>query len=334
MEFVALAVQEGFTSLSVPLARGGAGLDRAGEHDMLEILAVADPGLTTVLCAAALSAHVAGARGKGCGCVVSPTDGALALRRDGSGWRLHGTPRHPVTAAAVAGYAVVACVNPGAAGQHTVACVALDRDGIGRSAASAEPGLRGRLAARLSFDCVRLERDEVLDGRPAGSRIAGSLAAAQLLAMAIGCTGVARAAYENAARWRGERGLDAGAALARMRWELDITRAAVRRGHEREYGRLDAGEAMCGPAAVTTHALAAGTAVSLARRALSLCAAGAEAVADAEQTGIPHLDGTRFHPHKLLRDAIAASAAATGQIRPAAPRAAPPQRIGSIQWAT
>jgi hypothetical protein len=116
-----------------------------------------------------------------------------------------------------------------------------------------------------------------------------------------------------------------------MRWELDIGRAAVRRDYERQYGRLDAGEAMCAPAAVTTHALAASTAVSLARRALSLCG-DADAVLEAQQAGILHLDGTRFHPHKLLRDAIAGGAA--GHIRPTAPRAAPPQRIGSMEWAT
>jgi alkylation response protein AidB-like acyl-CoA dehydrogenase len=335
MEFLALAMQEGFTRLTLPLACGGAGLDRAGEYDVLEILAAADPGLTAVLCAAALSARIAGARRESCGCLVSPMDGALALRRDGSGWRLHGTPWRPVTAAAVAGHAVVACITADG-GHHKVACVALDRDGIGRSTPPAEPGLRGRLAARLTFDSVRLERDEVLDERRAGRPIAVSLAPAQLLAVAIGCIGVARAAYENAARWRGERGLDAGAALARMRWELDITRPAVRRGHERQYGRLDAGEAMSTPAAVTMHGLAAGTALSLARRAVSLCGGGASAGAasDAEEAGVPHLDGTRFHPHKLLRDAIAASAAATGHIRPAASRAAPPQRIGSMEWAT
>lgn len=332
-EFVALAGQEGFTRLALAAVRGGAGLDRSAEYDVLETLSGADAGLTAVLAASAMTSAIAldrggAARGCGCGCVIATTDGPLALRRDGAGWRLRGATRRPVTAAAIATDAAVACIDAAASPRYTVAIVPLDRAGVRRCAPPPESGLRGRMRAWLSFDDVWLERGEVLHTR-GGERIALSLAAAELLSVAVGCAGVARAAYEGAARWRGERGPDAGGALARMRWELDIARGAVRCAHEHEFGRLDAGEAMRPPHAVTAHALAATTALSLARRAITLC--GPDAAGDA---GVPHLDRTRFHPAKLLRDATAASAARPGRIRPAAPRAAHPQRIGSIEWAT
>ena len=83
------------------------------------------------------------------------------------------------------------------------------------------------------------------------------------------------------------------------------------------------------PDIITAHALAATTAMSLSRRTIALC--GADAAGDA---GVRHLDGIRFHPQKLLRDALAASAAMPGRIRPAAPCAAHPQPIGSMEWAT
>jgi alkylation response protein AidB-like acyl-CoA dehydrogenase len=330
-EFLALAAREGYMALTDPARRGGAAPDRAAEYAVLETLAAADAGLAAVLSAAALASRIAGERADGCGCIVATTDGPPALRRDGNGWRLGGATRGPVTGAALADYAAIACADADRGFGHVVAIVPLQRAGVRRSAPAPEPeaGLRGRLPARLGFDDVRLERDEILGGDRGGARLALSLGAAELLAAAVGCAGVGRAAYAGAARWRSERGLDAGAALARMRWELDMARGAVRCAHEREYGRLDAGEAMRPPHAVTAHDLAASTAVSLARRAITLC--GPDAAGDA---GVAHLDGTRFHPHKLLRDAIAASAARPGRIRPAAPRAAQPQRIGSMEWAT
>lgn len=342
-EFVALAAQEGFTRLGVAHDRGGAGLDRGAEYDVLETLAAADAGLTALLAVTALCLRLAGLapdasrREPGCGCVVAGADGPLSLRRDGTGWRLRGATRRPITAAAVATHAAVACIDATASRRYTLAIVSLDRAGVQRVTSGSESGLRGRLPAWLSFDQVRLERGEVLPAHRGGELAALSLGAAELLSVAAGAAGIARAAYEGAARWRAEHGPDAGAALARMRWELDMARGAVRCAHEREYGRLDAGAAMRPPDVITAHALAASTAMSLARRAIALCGAtvpGDVAGDGSGDAGVRHLDGTRFHPHKLLRDATAASAARPGRIRPAAPRAAQPQRIGSMEWAT
>jgi alkylation response protein AidB-like acyl-CoA dehydrogenase len=203
-EFVALATQEGFTRLTRPADRGGAGLDRGAEYEVLETLAAADAGLAAVLAVTALSARIAGelvstgeradASGCACGCVVGTIDGPVALRRDGAGWRLRGATRRPVTAAAIATHAAVACIDATASRRYTVVIVPLDRAGIRRCAPPPEPGLRGRLPAWLSFDEVRLERDEVLPAHCGGERIALSLAAAELLGVATGCAGLARAA--------------------------------------------------------------------------------------------------------------------------------------------
>lgn len=346
LEFIALATEERFTRLTDRVADGGAGLCRAVEYEVLETLAAADAGLTSVLVYAPLpfrfagrghrrlrrrlaQPFLAGDRREQRGCLVASAAGALRLSRDGTGWRLHGATRHPVTGGAAATHAAVACQDARATRRALLAIVPLDRAGVRRSPSLHEPGLRGRVPARLVFDDVRLEHDEVLDERWGGERIALSLGAVEHLTVAVGCIGLARAAYEGAARWRGERGLDGARQLARMRGELDTARGAVRLVFGREYARLDAGEAMRAPHALTVHALATRTAALVTRRAMALC--GAHALDD---EGVAHLDRTRFHPQKLLRDAIAGSAARPGRIPSAAPVAAQPQPIGSMQWAT
>lgn len=343
-EFIELAIVEGFTRLTDGIADGGAGLSRVAEYEVMETLATADAGLGAVLTGIPLPVRLArrgpvqlrrrlsapvpsGGPPQPVGCICTPGSGPLQLCRDGTGWRLNGSAPD-VPGGAVATHAVIGC----AAGRHgvdmMVAVVALNRDGVWRQPGASSPGLRGRLAARLAFDHVRLEPDEVFGERHGGARVAASLRTIEDLSAAIGCMGVAVAAYDGAARWRAEHGREAARRLARMRGELETAREAVRAVHAAEYARLDAGEAMSAPHGMRVRAVASGTAMSLARSAMALC--GAEAAGD---DGVSHLDGTHFHPLKLLRDATAGSLVRPDRIRPAA-TAAHPQPSGSIQWAT
>jgi alkylation response protein AidB-like acyl-CoA dehydrogenase len=344
-EFIELATEEGFTRLTDRIADGGAGLSRAAEYEVLETLATADAGLTAVLTDIPLpfrlarrgpiqlgrrlgGAHLADGRAGRAGCIIALPGVPLQLCRDEAGWRLNGAAPE-TTAGSVATHAVIPCATGRFGTTAMVAIVALNREGVWRTPPAPSPGLRGRIPGRLVFDHMRLEPEEVLGERHGGDRMAASLHAIDDLSAAVGCIGVARAAYEGAARWRAERGLEATRRLARMRGELETARVGVRTVHSREYARLDTGEAMSGPQALSARTLAAQTAMSLARSAIALC--GAEAGGD---DGVPHRDGTRFQPAKLLRDATAGRPAGHGCSRPEAATAARPQRMGSIQWAT
>jgi alkylation response protein AidB-like acyl-CoA dehydrogenase len=344
-EFIELASREGFTRLTDRVVDGGAGLSRAGEYEVLETLATADAGLTAVLTGIPLpfrlarrgptqlrrrlgGVHLTNGPARHAGCIVAPLRGPLRLSRDETGWQLNGAALR-ATAGGVATHAVIACAAERSGGKPMVAIVALDRDGVSRMPPTPSPGLRGRIPWRLVFDHVRLEPEEVLDERHGGDRMAASLRAIDDLSAAVGCIGVARAAYEGAARWRTEHGLDATRRLARMRGELETARVAVRAAHAHEYARLDAGEAMSGPHALGARMLASRTAISLGRSAIALC--GAQAGGD---EGVTHRDGSCFQPAKLLLDATAGTLAEHGRTCPGAAIAAQRQRMGNIQWAT
>ena len=344
-EFIELATSEGFTRLTDTIADGGGGLSREAEYEVLETLAAADAGLADMLTGIPLPMRLArrgplqlrrrltatvrkASRAQQGGCICAAGGRPLQLCRDGAGWRLNGSaPDAP--GGVVATHAVIGCTAGRGCADMMVAVVALDRAGVWRQPLTPSPGLRGRIAARLVFDHVRLEPDEVLGEQHGGDRVAASLRTIADLSAAIGCIGVARAAYDGADRWRAERGLEAGRRLARMRGELETAREAVRTVHAAEYARLDAAEAMSAPHGMRVRALASRTAISLARSASALC--GAEA---AGEDGVSYLDGTRFHPLKLLRDATAGSPPRPDRSRPVAATAAHPQPTGSIQWAT
>jgi alkylation response protein AidB-like acyl-CoA dehydrogenase len=334
-EFLPLANREGFTRLMAPVADGGAGLGRAAEYGVLEELAAADAGLMLLLAAAPLAFELAGAVGDvllrerlavpflagarphAAGCVVSAADGVVRLARDREGWRAIGATHHAVTGGATATVAVVACSTVGFGARPALAFIPLQRPGVRRAASLAGPGLRARAPAALCFCATPLAFYEVaLD--PRAERIPESLRAHQHLLAAVAGIGVARAAVDGAGRWRAEHGRTGGRQIARMRGRLEIARGAVRGLYVRALAGDDPGAPVPVQPAATAHALAAHTATSLAREAIGLC--GIPALSSA---GIAHLDRSRFHPEKLLRDALA-GAASPSLTRPAAPRAVPP----------
>jgi alkylation response protein AidB-like acyl-CoA dehydrogenase len=341
-ELLPLANREGFTRLTAPVADGGAGLGPAGEYAVLEEFAAADAGLMLLLAAAPLAFALAGAVGDptlrqrlavpflagalphAAGCVVSAADGVVRLARDGEGWRVIGSTRHTVTGAATATVAVVACSTVGFGARPALAFIPLKRPGVRRVAHLAGPGLRARAPASLCFCATPLAFDEVaLD--PRAERIAESLRAHQHLVAAVAGIGIARAAVDGAGRWRAEHGRTGAREIARMRGRLEIARGAVRGLYIRALAGGDPGAPVAVRPAATAHALAAHTATALAREAIGLC--GIPALSSA---GIAHLDRTRFHPEKLLRDALAGGALSLTRLtRPAALSAVPPRTTGA-----
>jgi alkylation response protein AidB-like acyl-CoA dehydrogenase len=345
-ELIALANRERFTRLTDSVALGGAAISREAEYLVLEELAAADAGLTALIVAAPLPFRwsqvlgdaalrerlalpfLAGARPEQSGCVVHDANGRLRAWRDGGGWRLRGAVSEPVTAAASATHAAVGCLTAATPASLALAIVPLDRRGVHRMSVPPGPGLRTRSRAAITFADVRIEPDELLTG-PLGAATAASLPALDQLAVAIGCVGIARSACEGAARVSVERGIDATREIDWMRARVDGARSLVRAMHGEALANLDAGAQVRLRQAAAVNALAVETATKLARTAITLCGAAAFS-----REGIRHLDRTRFHAGKLLRDANAARASAQ-HLRPGTQIVAVHrQSEGSTAWVT
>jgi alkylation response protein AidB-like acyl-CoA dehydrogenase len=317
------AHREGFTRLGVPRRLGGLGLSRDEECRVIEELAAADAAIASLLLASPVPFAWAAAAGSrelaaglaepyfsgrrtewiGCWGAAEPA-GRLRARRDADSWLLSGdTP--PLPGAGIATHALLSCVA-GEGSDRAVALVPLDARGISRRRASHGPGLRALCRAHLVLDAVRLPVDHVEQApdacrpAPAGS----ARAAGGIVALAVG-----RAAYEGAARWAHEamwarRPAPAGEQvhrhLLRMLGLLESAGAPARAAY------LAPGQAAVpDTASLVDHArdaraLAAAAAAEVTAAVARLCAA------DATPLGVPFLDGTRFDPDKLLRDAQAA----------------------------
>jgi alkylation response protein AidB-like acyl-CoA dehydrogenase len=279
-EFLDQAVEEGFLSL------GPAGRD--AEYLALEEIATADAGLGALL----VTMHVAGPRG-GLWCLHSPArPGHFRLDRDGPAWRLNGCARQPVIGVAAATHALIVCAD-GARTGHALVVVPLDRPGVGRTVVESQLGLRAAAAGSLVFDGASVEHDELLDHGPRRPRIARTLALDHL-AVAVLSVGIARSAYDGAARWARERGEASTRRITVMRALLDRSRCVTRAA----YAHLDSTSISATAQAAFARALASQTAIEVARHALWITGAGS-----LDPDGVEHLDGSRFHPEKLVRDA-------------------------------
>jgi alkylation response protein AidB-like acyl-CoA dehydrogenase len=316
-EFLAQAHAEQFTRLSDSAALGGAGISRETEYHVLEELAAADAGLAALLIAAPLPFRWALLAGRGTsaervardffagdtrslsGCVhASARTAQTRARRDGYGWRLHGATRTPVIGAASASHAIIACPAADRVEGPALVILPLERVGVMRMLPEGRLGLRAGAAAALSFSDVRVEREELLvDGSPRGELAAGLLAV-EHLAAAIAGVGIARSAFEGAVRWCSERPAQTTGWVAPMRAMLDRARALTRAAHCYTRGQLAAGRSASPQNAAFARMLASRTAAQLACQALSI--PGAEAL---DPDGVEHLDGSRFRPEKLVRDA-------------------------------
>jgi alkylation response protein AidB-like acyl-CoA dehydrogenase len=339
-DFIAQAHCEHCTRLTDPAALGGVGLSRGVEYAVLEELAAADAGLAALLMAAPFPFRVAHAAGgsldgrlgrpylsgstaglSGC-TLAAPGRHGPRVRPDGRGWRLSGAASGPVVGAATATHAAIMCVAPAGS---AMAVVPLERAGIDRKAPAERPGLRASAAARIELTDVRLRGDELI---PASGRDASALVpSVQQLASAIVCVGIARAAYEVAARWVTDRETRMSGPLALMSTTLERTRSLTRSAHCFTYRRLDAGQPVLPQRATLACRLASQTAAELVRQALWIVGPSA-----LDPDGVEHLDGSRSWPEKLLRDACEFSLVRPGAVSAAPARSVNPSMQRSATW--
>lgn len=342
-EFVRLADRAGFTTVGEP-GNGAAGLPPDSAAHVLTALCEGDAALGALIALCRLPARCVAAarRFDPCGgpptavplpisdregCVVTHGRGPLRLRREGSGWRLSGATRTAVTAGAIASHAAVGCVCDSTIPRPVVAIVPLNRPGVRRHAAGPAAGQRARAAAALAFDNLWLEPERVLDAAESAVSVGPWLRAADHIVAAMAGLGMARAAHRGATRWRAEHELPPVLALTRLGVQLGDAQSAL----EALAIRLDHAD----PAElrrVAAHALVlrrrlAQTAVVACRWAVVACGDSAWS-----PDGVDHADRTRFHPEKLLRDALVGAATRTSSPRPAARGAVPTTSTRSMSW--
>jgi acyl-CoA dehydrogenase len=299
-DLMAQAHREGFTRLSE------LGLSRMAEYAVLEELASADAGLAAVLVASPLPFRWAAveARPEWIGC-SAPGHGAgsrVRAVRDAGGWLLHGSTSAWVTGAAYATHALLVCAVEGLS--HSLAFVPLERPGVRRGPPLDLLGLRAQGRARIVLDGVRLSLDELVPAQPGEIDGMRALAHASAAAMAVG---IARAAYDGTLRVAHEDVFDdrvllehddVRRRLMRMVVLLEAARSIAGAVFVETGERIDAGETPSVAHAAAAHAFATEATFEIVDCAMVLCGGRADAAGAVE-----YLDGSTFHPQKLLRDA-------------------------------
>jgi alkylation response protein AidB-like acyl-CoA dehydrogenase len=262
------------------------------------------------------------------GCLVWPVlHGLPRARRDARGWLLSGATGAATIGAGSATHAAIACVLDRPVELRALAILPLDRAGVERRPAEERVGLRAGAAARIELSDVRLLRDELIPQRGHDATLTAGTLALDQLAAAIVSVGIARSAYEGAARWAAERGTRATGAVALMGSMLERARALTRAAHRHTHRRLDAGHLVSPGRAVVARRLASQTAAELARQALWIAGPGG-----LDPDGVEYLDGSRFRPEKLVRDAYERSVTSSGCAHPAPARAVHPRSQRSAEW--
>jgi alkylation response protein AidB-like acyl-CoA dehydrogenase len=340
-DFLAQAHREGFTRLTDSHELGGLGLSRVTEYFVLEEIATADAGLAAVLIAAPLPFRWAQEAGgerlieglsrpyfslertdwSGC-CAAGGPASRLRATRAGDGWLLAGNTSPRVTGAATATHALLACaVDDGVRYTHGMAVIPLARPGVTRGAPLDLLGLRTQSRTRLVLDGVRLSSHELLLSPRPQLNLVGAARAMAHVATAIVAVGIGRAAYEGTLRLAREQVQDdrplvdhpdTRRRLLRMFTLLDAARSLTRAVHLYTAGRLDAREGCSIQHAAAAHAFATEAAFEIVDAAMDLCGPRAEAGG-----GVQYLDGSTFHPEKLLRDAQTYKVARPAGARPA-----------------
>lgn len=296
-DLMAQAHREGFTRRSLP---------RSAEYTMLEELAAADAGLAAVLITSPQPFRWIGVepRPEWIGCCAPGRGSGSRVRavRHGGGWLLTGSTSAWVTGAAYATHALVVCALDGST--QSLAFVPLDRPGVRRGPPLDLLGLRAQGRARIVLDGVRLLPEELAVARP--GEVDGIRALAHAAAAVI-AVGIARAAYEGTVRLAHEDVCDGRVLvehddvrrrLMRMAVLLEAARSIAGAVYVETGGRVDSGEAPSVQHAAAAHAFATEAAYEIVDCAMVLCGGRADAAGAVE-----YLDGSTFHPQKLLRDA-------------------------------
>jgi alkylation response protein AidB-like acyl-CoA dehydrogenase len=329
-DFLAQAHREGFTRLTDSPERGGRGLSRTAEYVVLEELAAADAGLAAVLIAAPLPFRWAAAAGldevaapffsaeggwSGC-CAADRPGSRVRAARHGAGWLLTGSTSAWVTGAATATHALLACALED--DRRALAVVALDRPGVRRGPALDLLGLRAQGRARIVLDGVWVAAHELA---PVDATIVDGVRALAHSSAAVVAVGIARAAYDGTVRLAHEDVFDGRVLvehddvrrrLMRMLILLEAARSMACAVHAETGERVDAGEPASLQHAAAAQAFATEAAFEIVDCAMVLCGGRADACG-----GVEYLDGTTFHPQKLLRDAQSYKVARPAGARPA-----------------
>ncbi len=215
----------GLLGATVPEAWGGAGLDSVTYALCLEEIAAADASVAVIvsvqnglpeqmLLGYGTDAQrdcylrpLATGEALGAFCLTESSSGsdAASLRlkatRDGEGWILDGSKSWITSGNQADTYLVMA--RTGGAGARGVSCFIVERSALGLSFGKPEEklGLHAAHTTTVSFDSVRVPADSMLGQEGQGLNIALSCLDAGRIGIAMQATGIARAAFEHAARY-------------------------------------------------------------------------------------------------------------------------------------
>ncbi len=229
-DVVAEMGQLGLLGMTVPTEWGGAGVDMVSYVLALEEIAAGCGAMSTLMSvnnspvAAAVNAYgtpaqkkkflVPLAQGKiiGAFCLTEPQAGsdASALKtraiRDGDHFVLNGTKQF-ITSGRIAGFALVFAVTDAAAGKKGISCFIVPTDTPGYVVASTERklGQRASDTCQIVFENCRVPADYMLGGEGEGYRIALANLETGRIGIAAQSIGMARAAFEAARAYAGER---------------------------------------------------------------------------------------------------------------------------------
>jgi butyryl-CoA dehydrogenase len=180
----------------------------------------------------------------GCFALSEPGSGsdAAAMKctatRDGEGWRIDGT-KNWITNGPQADLCVLICNGPEKGVRNSLSFIVdLHRDGVRSGKPEHKLGICGSGTSSLIFEGYRATDDEVLGGPGQGFKVAMTTLDGGRIGIAAQAVGIARAAFEAAVRYSGERqafgsplhGLQAiQFKLADMAVEIDAARLLVLR---------------------------------------------------------------------------------------------------------
>ena len=215
----------GLLGATVPEAWGGAGLDSVTYALCLEEIAAADASVAVIVSVQnglpeqmllgygtdvqreRYLRPLATGEALGAFCLTESSSGsdAASLRlkatRDGEGWILDGSKSWITSGNQADTYLVMA--RTGGAGARGVSCFIVERSAPGLSFGKPEEklGLHAAHTTTVSFDSVRVPADSMLGQEGQGLSIALSCLDAGRIGIAMQATGIARAAFEHAARY-------------------------------------------------------------------------------------------------------------------------------------
>lgn len=220
----------GLMGMGVPEEWDGAGADFVSYVLALEEIAAADGAVSTIMsvnnspvCAALLRYGTLAqkerflkplARGEWIGafCLTEPQAGSDAsalktrARRDGDGWVINGVKQF-ITSGSIGKLALVFAVSDPGAGKRGISCFLVPTDTPGYTVASVERKLGQKCSdtCQIVFDNLKVGNDALLGEEGEGYRIALANLESGRIGIAAQATGMARAAFEAALAYAGQR---------------------------------------------------------------------------------------------------------------------------------